>query len=114
MKLSVIIGTVLFILGQILIWYQTNGQFFSTWAKKNSLIMACIGIPISYLFIHATRLIVNGFDGAVWPSRLIGFSTGMLVFGTLTWLHLNQTPTLKTWVTLLLAAIIVGIQILWK
>lgn len=73
-----------------------------------------MGVPISYMFIYATRFIVDGFDGNVWPSRLIGFGTGMVVFGILTWLHLGQVPTLKTWITLILATIIIGIQILWK
>jgi len=114
MKAPLMIGVILFLIGQILIWYQTNSQFFSTWAKEHPGILALLGFPISYFFIKATRYVVEGFDGLVWPSRLIGFGTGVIVFGVLAYLHLGQAPTLKTWVTIGLALAIVSIQIFWK
>ena len=54
------------------------------------------------------------FNGNLWPQRLIGFSMGMVAFAVLTYLHLNETINMKTAVTLILAAAILGIQILWK
>lgn len=111
---KLITGTLLFLLGQILVWYQINGQFLSEWIKKHPLVMSLMGIPISYVYIVATRDLVIAFDGELWPQRLIGFSMGMIAFAFLTWFHLNEALTAKTAVTLALATTIVLIQILWK
>ena len=76
--------------------------------------MACLGIPISYILIYASRYVVAGFDGLLWPGRLIGFSTGMIIMAILTYDHLGEGITVKTGVTLLLAFIIVMVQLYWK
>lgn len=107
-------GTLLFLLGQTLVWYQINGQFISTWMKEHPLVVSFLGVPISYVYIYATQYLVEAFDGDMWPQRLIGFSMGMIAFAFLTWIHLNQGITLKTAVTLALALAIVVIQIIWK
>lgn len=107
-------GTLLFLLGQILVWYQINGQFISDWMKSHPLVVSLLGIPISYVYIYATQYLVVAFDGELWPQRLIGFSMGMITFAFLTWFHLNQAITAKTAVTLALAAAIVLIQVFWK
>lgn len=108
------LGTLLFLLGQIAVWYQINGQFLNKWIKEHPIVMALLGIPISYIYIYATYYTVQAFDGNLWPQRLIGFSMGMVAFAFLTYIHLNESLTLKTIVTLCLATIIVLIQILWK
>ena len=111
---KLITGTLLFLLGQTLVWYQINGQFLSEWVKKNPLIISLLGVPISYVYIVATDHLVTAFDGELWPQRLIGFSMGMISFAFLTWFHLDETLTLKTAVTLALAFAIVLIQVFWK
>ena len=111
---KLITGTLLFLLGQTLVWYQINGQFLSDWIKQRPLMMSLLGIPISYVYIYATQHLVEAFDGDLWPQRLIGFSMGMIAFAFLTWIHLNQAITPKTAVTLALAIAIVVIQIIWK
>ena len=111
---KLITGTLLFLLGQTLVWYQINGQFISEWMKKHPLAVSFLGVPISYVYIYATQHLVEAFDGDMWPQRLIGFSMGMIAFAFLTWIHLNQGITLKTAVTLALATAIVVIQIIWK
>lgn len=111
---KLITGTLLFLLGQILVWYQVNGQFLSEWIKQRPLIMSLLGVPVSFVYIYATQYLVEAFNGDLWPQRLIGFSMGMFAFAILTWIHLNQAITLKTAVTLALATAIVVIQIVWK
>ena len=107
-------GSLLFLLGQILVWYQINGQFISTWMKEHPIAVSFLGVPISYTYIYATQYLVEAFNGDLWPQRLIGFSMGMVAFAFLTFIHLNQAITLKTAVTLALATAIVVIQIIWK
>ena len=109
-----IYGVLFYILGQILVWYQINGQFISEWINKKPLIMSLFGIPISLVYIQATKHSVEAFDGELWPQRLIGFAVGMIVFSILTYIHLNETLTPKTIITLILSVIIVLIQVFWK
>ena len=111
---KLISGTLLFLLGQIMVWYQVNGQFISEWIKERPLTMSLMGVPVSFVYIYATQYLVEAFNGDLWPQRLIGVSMGMIAFAFLTWIHLNQAITLKTAVTLALATAIVVIQIIWK
>ena len=114
MNRNIVIAFILFTVAQGMIWYQTNSQFFNNWVKERPLLMACLGIPISYILIYASRYVVAGFDGLLWPGRLIGFSTGMVIMAILTYVHLGEGITVKTGVTLLLAFIIVLVQLYWK
>lgn len=114
MNRNIAIAFVLFTTAQAMIWYQTNSQFFNDWVRQRPLLMACLGVPISYILIYASRYIVAGFDGLLWPGRLVGFSTGMIIMAILTYIHLGEAITLKTAVTLFLALVIVFIQLFWK
>lgn len=108
-------GMLLFLLGQTLAWYQTNGQFISQWAKDHPILVAAIaGVPVGYSYILGTTYLVQAFGGEVWPSRLLGFSMGILAFTILTLIHLGEGVNLKTSVILMLAVLIILIQILWK
>jgi len=111
---ALILGSFLYLLGQIAVWYQINGQFISNWIKEHPWLMSLLGVPISYIYIYATYYTVQAFDGQLWPQRFIGFSMGMLAFAILTYIHLSEALTLKTIITLCLAVAIVLIQILWK
>ena len=108
------IGLVLFFLTHIFIWFQINGQFVWPWFKDNPLLLSLIGAPISYLLIVATKRLVAGFDGLLWPGRLVGFSLGMIVFAVLTSQFLGEGINSKTAISLVLALALVLIQILWK
>ena len=114
MNKNIAIAFLLFFIAQAMIWYQTNSQFISDWAKQRPMLIAFAGVPISYILIYATKYVVAGFDGLLWPGRLIGFSSGMLIMAVCTYLHLEEGITLKTGVTLTLAFIIVLIQLYWK
>ena len=116
MKLrELIIGALLFFIGQIVAWYQTNGQFVSPWIKNNPiLVSAIVGIPIGLLYIYGTKYIAIYSEGALWPVRIVGFVTGILGFTLLTYVHLNEGINLKTAVILTLATVIVILQVFWK
>ena len=97
-----------------MIWFQTNGQFVWPWAKENPMLMALIGFPISYILIIATKYVVAGFDGLLWPGRLVGFGTGMIVMAILTYCYMGEGITTKTLISLVLATTLVFIQVFWK
>ena len=103
------------ITGQILIWFQTNGQFVWESFKRNPFLLSLIGgTVISYMFIMSTRHLVLYFDGLLWPGRLMGFGVGMVAFTFLTWYYMGEPVTAKTTVSLILAFTLVSIQIFWK
>ena len=96
---------------QIIVWYQLNGQLIWKWAKDNPFLLACLGIPISYLFILTTKYGYIGF-GEVWPIRLLAFATGMISFPIITWIMLDEGVTLKTGISIILAIIIMILQLI--
>ena len=112
---GLIAGIFLFLAGQILIWFQTNGQFLSEWVKKHPWIVSIIGgTLISYMFIKATALIAAHYGGLLWPGRFIGFSMGIMSFAFLTWWLMGEGINLKTTNCVGLATAIVCIQLFWK
>jgi hypothetical protein len=113
--MKLLYGTLLFILAQILIWVQTNGQFVWPWFKKNPILLSLLGgTLISYIFIKGTALVAEHFDGLLWPGRFLGQSTGIVVFALMTFILLNEGVNTKTTISLLLAILLILIQILWK
>jgi multidrug transporter EmrE-like cation transporter len=73
-----------------------------------------MGIPISMLFMYSVKNMIIAYNGQMWPSRLIGFSIGAVVFTWLSWLIFKEPLTLKTIVCLILAIGILIIQLFWK
>ena len=102
----------LFLVTNVMIWFQLNSQLVWEWAKKPQALWAsCLmGIPISYAFWYCTKIGYEGF-GALWPIRFMGFATSMLTFPLLTYLMLGEAITIKTGITIVLAVIIMIIQI---
>tara|TARA_R110000782_G_scaffold116610_1_gene206675 strand:- start:5583 stop:5927 length:345 start_codon:yes stop_codon:yes gene_type:complete len=112
---NLVVGTLLFVIGQSLIWFQTNGQFVWPWFKKNPLIISIVaGTGISYIFITATRILSEYYDGQLWPGRFIAFGSGIVGFTFLTWYFMNEGINTKTAISLVLAITLVSIQVLWK
>jgi len=109
----IVLTIVIFLLNNILIWYQLNSQLVWDWAKgtKSMWIMSLMGIPISILFWYATKWGYIGF-GSLWSIRFIGFAMSMITFPIMTYFYLGETMTLKTLVTILLAFIIMLLQLL--
>lgn len=102
------------ILAQILTFIQLQGQFRWEWFRKYPFLVSFLGIPISLLFLMSVKYLVAHFGGELWPSRLIGFSIGAIVFSYMAHSWFQEPFTLKTSICLLLAFCIMMIQILWK
>ena len=104
----------LFLIVQVITWFQLNGQFVYPWFKNNMFILCLFGIPISWFYIEATRYGFIAFDGLLWPGRLLGFATGIFSFAVCTNIFMGEGLTTKTLVSLILATALVVIQIFWK
>jgi len=102
------------VLGQIFSFLQLQGSVKFGWYEKYPIIILLSSIPAAWFYIKSVEGFVNHFDGQLWPSRLIGFGIGIVVFVTLSIILFKEPLTSKTLICLLLAATILGIQILWK
>ena len=111
---DLLIGALLYLVGQVITYWQLNGQFIWEWAKKNPFLVACFGIPISFIFMWATKYTVAGFDGQMWPQRFVGFATGMIVYAWGTSYYFNQPIDMKTAISLALSLVLIIIQVAWK
>jgi hypothetical protein len=107
-----LICLLLFTVGQALVWFQLNGQFISEWFKNNTLILSLLGVPISYIYIYATKYGVESFGGLMWPQRFIGFSIGIIIFALMSYFIMKEGLNLKTILSLTLSFFIILVQIL--
>jgi hypothetical protein len=111
---SIFIGMGLFFLGQTITFAQLNFQFIYPWFKNNTFLLSLLGVPVSFIFIYATKFSVNGFNGELWPSRFLGFAAGIIIYAILTKIFFGQSFDLKTTVSLVLAFMLIFIQTFWK
>ena len=107
-------GFIFGILGQVLSFLQMQGNIKYGWFDKYPIIILLSAIPTTWLYINSVESFVNHFDGQLWPSRLIGFGIGIVVFVSLSMILFKEPITIKTFICLLLAASILSIQIFWK
>ena len=111
---DLVVGMFFGFLAQIATFFQLQGPLKYEWFKNHYWLTVLMGIPISMLFMYSVKNMVTAFDGQMWPSRLIGFSIGAIVFSWLSWAVFSEPLTMKTMVCLILASGILGVQIFWK
>lgn len=112
--MTLLYGIFLSILAHIFSFFQLQGQFKIPYLKENTWAVVLLGIPISYLFVTSVKYMVISYNGEMWPSRLIGFSIGTIIFTTLSYFVFHESINAKTTFCLLLSVIILLIQIFWK
>ena len=109
----IVISIISFMLANILVWYQLNSQLVWKWAEgyKSMLWMSLLGIPISLLLWLCTKWGYLGF-GNLWAVRWLGFGASMITFPIMTYFYLGEPMTLKVWISLILAIIIMLLQLI--
>ena len=111
---KILLATMFMTLGQIGSFMQLQGSIKYGWSEKYLWLLLLSGIPISWLYIKSVNLYVQGFGGQIWPSRLVGFALGVVIFTILSSVLFQEHLNLKTVISLILAFTIVAIQIFWK
>ena len=112
--MHIIKGLIFGLIAQILTFLQLQGQMKYDFLKNNLWFTAFLGVPISLLFMFSVRNLVTAYNGEMWPSRLIGFGIGVIIFAIMSHLMFREPITLKTLTCLGLGVCIILIQILWK
>jgi len=107
-------GIIYGIFGQVMSFMQLQGSIKYNWFQKYPILVLLSALPSTYLYIKSVDNLVAWGDGQLWPSRLIGFGIGIIVFVTLSMILFKEPLTLKTLTCLLLAASILLVQIFWK
>jgi hypothetical protein len=102
------------IFGQLLSFLQLQGSIKYGWFQKYPILVLLSALPSTWLYIKSVEHLVAWGDGQLWPSRLIGFGIGIIVFVTLSMILFKEPLTLKTLTCLMLAASILLVQIFWK
>ena len=109
-----IYGVLYGIIGQVISFIQLQGGIKWGWTPKYSWALMLLGLPISLAFMKSVQHFIYAFNGQVYPSRLLGFAVGIIVFSLMGWFLFREGITLKTGVCLLLSLAIILVQILWK
>lgn len=107
-------GIIYGFIAQILTFLQLQGTLKFGWYQKHAWIILISSIPLTWLYYHSIQSLVKGFAGEMWPSRLIGFGVGIIVFTFMSYYMFKEPITTKTLVCLGLGTLIILIQIFWK
>jgi multidrug transporter EmrE-like cation transporter len=113
-KEKLIIGIVFGVMGQVLTFFQLQGQIKYEWLRNHYYLLLLLGIPISALFMYSVKNMVIAYGGEMWPSRLIGFSLGTIVFSYFSVTLFGEPLTLKTIICLALSILILLVQLFMK
>lgn len=109
-----VLGILYGIVGQVLSFIQLQAGIKWGWTDKFGWALMFLGLPISWSFMKSVHHFIQAFNGEIYPSRILGFAVGIVVFGVMGWVLFKEGITPKTGVCLLLSLVIILIQILWK
>lgn len=109
--MKLLYGVGLFIVGQIMAWFQSNsGIITEEDATKAMLIAACFAPITTLAFAYGTKLMYEEME-SLWSIRFITFGIGYLVFIPLTWHFLGEEMfTIKNGISFCLAIILLFVQ----
>lgn len=112
--MHIVYGILWGIVAQVTTYIQLQGQLKFEWLKQNMWFGVLMGIPISFMFMQSVKNFVLAFGGEIWPSRLLGFGIGVIVFTIMSEIMFKEPFTLKTGICLGLGLLIILTQIFWK
>jgi len=112
---NILLGCLLFVIGQTLVWFQLNSQFvWEWWQNKPFHAIFLFATPASFCFWYGVRMVVGEMN-ELWGPRLLIFGMSYLTFPLLTWHFMNESMfTPKTLTCVLLSFLIVAIQLFWR
>jgi hypothetical protein len=111
---NLVFGILYGIIGQVGSFLQLQVALKYGWYPKYTVPLLLMAVPLSWFYVKSVEYFINAFDGEIYPSRLIGFSIGIITFTLMSGLLFKEPFTLKTTICLLLGFSIVAIQVLWR
>lgn len=111
---KILIGILFGIIGQVGTFFQLQVSYKMGWYEKYPWIVVLASVPLGWLYIMSVRNFITGFNGQIYPSRLLGFSIGIVIFVFLSYFLFNEALNLKNILSILLAFVIVLVQLFIK
>ena len=112
--MKIVYGIIYGLLGQIGSFMQLQGAMKFGWYQKYLWLVLLTSIPLSWFYIKSVEYFIAAFNGQLWPSRLIGFGLGIVVFSIMSHYLFKEPFTPKTIVCIGLGLTIIALQIFWK
>lgn len=112
--MRILAGILWGLVAQIFTFLQLQGQIKYSFMKNNIWFGALMGVPISLMFMKSVQNFVLAYNGQIWPSRLIGFGIGVIVFTAMSHFLFKEPLNLKTLICLFLGLCIILVQVFWK
>ena len=115
MSKELIIITALFVVGNVLAWFQANSQFiWQWWYERPILTILIYSVPTSFAFFYGWRYAVESLEGSLWAARMLAFGVATIIFAFMSYFFKGEGITVKTAVCLALSFLIILIQLFWK
>lgn len=111
---KIILGIIFGLMGQVGTFMQLQGSFKYGWYEKYKWVVILASVPLGWLYIKSVNYFIEGFEGQIWPSRLLGFSVGIIVFTLMSHYLFKEPLNLKNGICLLLGFTILMIQLFVK
>lgn len=111
---KIIVGILFGILGQIGTFLQLQGAYKYGWYEKYQWVVILASLPLGWIYIQSVNSFIAGFGGQIWPSRLLGFGIGVIVFTLMSHYLFKEPLSLKNGLCLGLGFVIVFIQLFVK
>jgi len=108
------LGALVTLIAQIGAWFQHNLQFKYPKLDETWWGMYALSVPLTYVFILATKYNVAGYGGSIWAGRFVGFAIGIVVYAILIQIFFKEPFTTKIFIQLCLCFAILGVQAFMK
>lgn len=111
---KILLGILFGIIGQVGTFLQLQGGYKYGWYNDYKWVIILASVPLGWVYIQSVNYFIAGFGGQIWPSRLVGFGVGVIVFTTMSHFLFKEPLDLKNGICLLLGFTIVLVQLFVK
>lgn len=111
---KILLGILFGIIGQIGTFCQLQVSYKYGWYRDHPWLVILASVPLGWIYILSVNSFIEGFNGQIWPSRLIGFGVGVIIFTIMSIMIFKEPLNLKNAICLFLGFLIVTIQLFLK
>ena len=111
---KIFLGIIFGLMGQVGTFMQLQGSYKYGWYEKYTWLVILASVPLGWLYIKSVNYFIVGFGGQIWPSRLLGFSVGIIVFTLMSHYLFKEQLDVKNGICLFLGFSILMIQLFYK
>jgi hypothetical protein len=111
---KILLGILFGCIGQIGTFLQLQGSYKYGWYEKYQWTVILASVPLGWLYIQSVNYFIAGFGGQIWPSRLVGFGVGVIIFTLMSHFLFKEALDLKNGICLALGFTIVLVQLFVK